>query len=363
MVEKCIRLAEYYRGCSRLLYYKDSIATWNKGGNIMEHRPLGRTGWNASAIGFGAWAIGGDAWGQTDDKTALAALHKAIDLGVNFIDTADVYGNGHSEQLIAQVRKERREPLFIATKIGRKLNPHTSAGYRDRQTLTAFVETSLRNLQVEALDLVQLHCPPSEVYAMPEVFGILDDLVQQGKLRAYGVSVEKVEEALQAIQYPNVQSVQIIFNMFRLKPAEQFFAAARARQVGIIVRVPLASGLLTGKFRLDSQFAAADHRNFNRHGEAFDQGETFSGVDYEIGLQAVEELRSLVPPGATMAQFALRWILMFPEVTTVIAGAKTPQQAEENSNAASLPPLSDETMQRVRDIYNHSIRALVQDRW
>jgi aryl-alcohol dehydrogenase-like predicted oxidoreductase len=327
----------------------------------MEYRPLGRTGWNTSEIGFGAWAIGGDAWGQTDDATALAALHRAIDLGVNFIDTADVYGNGHSEQLIAQVRKERR--VFVATKVGRKLNPHVAAGYNNRQNLTSFVETSLRNLQMEALDLVQLHCPPSEVYTMPEVFGILDDLVQQGKLRAYGVSVEKVEEALKAIEYPNVQSVQIIFNMFRLKPAEQFFAAARERRVGIIVRVPLASGLLTGKFRSNSQFAPGDHRSFNRHGEAFDQGETFSGVDYETGLQAVEELRQLVPPGTTMAQFALRWILMFPEVTTVIAGAKNPQQAEENSKAALLPPLSSEAMQRVRDIYDQNIRALVQNRW
>lgn len=329
----------------------------------MEYRQLGRTGWNASEIGFGAWAIGGDAWGQTDDTTALAALHRAIDLGVNFIDTADVYGNGHSEQLIAQVRKERREPLFVATKLGRKLNPHVAAGYANRQNIVNFVETSLRNLQMEALDLVQLHCPPSEVYDMPEVFGFLDELVQQGKIRSYGVSVEKVEEALKAIQYPNVQSVQIIFNMFRLKPAEQFFAAARERQVGIIVRVPLASGLLTGKFRPDSQFAPGDHRSFNRHGEAFDQGETFSGVDYETGLQAVEELRQFVPPGATMAQFALRWILMFPEVTTVIAGAKTPQQAEENSKAALLPPLSAEIMQRVRDIYDQRIRALVQNRW
>jgi aryl-alcohol dehydrogenase-like predicted oxidoreductase len=334
-----------------------------KGGCVMDYRPLGRTGWNASEMGFGAWAIGGDAWGQTDDNTALAALHRAIDLGVNFIDTADVYGNGHSEQLIAQVRKERKEPLFIATKLGRKLNPHVAAGYKNRQNIVGFVETSLRNLQVEALDLVQLHCPPSEVYDMPEVFGILDDLVQQGKLRYYGVSVEKVEEALKAIQYPNVQSVQIIFNMFRLKPAEQFFAAARERHVGIIIRVPLASGLLTGKFRPDSQFAPGDHRTYNRHGEAFDQGETFSGVDYETGLQAVEELRQLVPSGVTMAQFALRWILMFPEVTTVIAGSKTPQQAEENSKAASLPPLSAETMQRVRDIYDHKIRALVQNRW
>jgi aryl-alcohol dehydrogenase-like predicted oxidoreductase len=328
----------------------------------LEYRTLGRTGWDASAIGFGAWAIGGDAWGQTDDSTALAALHKAIDLGVNFIDTADVYGDGHSEQLIARVRKERKESLFIATKAGRRLNPHTASGY-NRQNLTSFIERSLRNLEVETLDLVQLHCPPTEVYDRPEVFAILDNLVQQGKIRHYGVSVEKVEEALKAIRYPNVQTVQIIFNMFRLKPAEQFFAAARERQVGIIVRVPLASGLLTGKFRPDTQFAEQDHRKFNRHGEAFDQGETFSGVDYDTGLQAVEELRPLVPQGATMAQLALRWILMFPEVSTVIAGAKNPQQAQDNAGAVNLPPLSNDIMQRVEDIYNRRIRTQVHQRW
>ncbi|GLV58493.1 aldo/keto reductase [Dictyobacter sp. S3.2.2.5] len=288
----------------------------------MHYRTLGRTGWDASEIGFGSWGIGGDAWGQTDDSVALAALHKAIDEGVNFIDTADVYGNGHSEQLVARVRKERSEPLFIATKAGRKLNPHVASGYNNLQNLRGFVERSLRNLDVEALDLLQLHCPPSDVYDMPEVFGHLDTLVQEGKLKNYGVSVEKVEEALKAIQYPNVKTVQIIFNMFRLKPAEEFFAAARERNVGIIVRVPLASGLLTGKLKSDTQFDIKDHRNFNRHGESFDQGETFSGVDYETGLQAVEELRGLVPEGATMAQFALRWILMFPEVSTVIPGAK-----------------------------------------
>src|SRR3989441_8238757 len=295
----------------------------------MEYRSLGRTGWNVSAIGFGAWGIGGDAWGPTDDKTSLGALNQAIDLGVNFIDTADVYGDGHSERLIAEVREARSEQLIIATKAGRRLNPHIASGY-NRQNLTGFVERSLHNLQTEALDLLQLHCPPSEVYDMPEVFGILDDLMQQGKIRFYGVSVERVDEALKAITYPNVQSVQIIFNMFRHKPAEQFFAAAREHRVGILARVPLASGMLTGKFRPQTQFAPNDHRNYNRHGEAFDQGETFAGVDYETGLQAVEELRSLVPQGATMAQFALRWILMFPEVTTAIPGAKNPQQAEDN---------------------------------
>jgi aryl-alcohol dehydrogenase-like predicted oxidoreductase len=328
----------------------------------MEYRPLGRTGWNISVIGFGAWGIGGDAWGSTDDKASLAALNRAIDLGVNFIDTADVYGDGHSEHLIAQVRKERREQIIIATKAGRRLNPHTAEGY-NRQNLTSFVERSLKNLETEALHLLQLHCPPSEVYDMPEVFGILDDLVKQGKIRFYGVSVERVDEALKAITYPNVQSVQIIFNMFRLKPAEQFFAAAREHRVGILARVPLASGLLTGKLRPQTQFAPNDHRNYNRHGEAFDQGETFSGVDYETGLQAVEALRPLVPQGATMAQFALRWILMFPEVTTAIPGAKNPQQAEDNVHAAALPPLSNETMRRVQEVYDTYIRPQVHHRW
>src|SRR5213593_449566 len=307
----------------------------------MEYRALGRTGWNISAIGFGAWGIGGDAWGATDDHVSLAALNRAIDLGINFIDTADVYGDGHSERLIAEVRKARSEQLIIATKAGRRLNPHTASGY-NRQNLSSFVERSLHNLETEALDLLQLHCPPSEVYDMPEVFGILDDLVQQGKVRFYGVSVERVDEALKAITYPNVQSVQIIFNMFRLKPAEQFFAAARERQIGILARVPLASGMLTGKFTRSTQFDPNDHRNFNRHGEAFDQGETFSGVDYETGLQAVEKLRTLVPEGATMAQFALRCILMFPEVSSTIAGAKNPQQIKDNVQTTTLPPLSDE---------------------
>lgn len=328
----------------------------------MEYRALGRTGWKISAIGFGAWGIGGTEWGPTDDKISQAALNQAIDLGVNFIDTADVYGDGHSEQLIAEVRKARSEEIVIATKAGRRLSPHIASGY-NRQNLTSFVERSLQNLQAETLDLLQLHCPPSEVYDMPEVFGILDDLVGQGKIRFYGVSVERVDEALKAITYPNVQSVQIIFNMFRHKPAEQFFAAARERQVGILARVPLASGMLTGKFTRNTQFAPTDHRSFNRHGEAFDEGETFSGVDYETGLQAVEELRTLVPSGATMAQFALRWILMFPEVSSTIAGAKNPQQVKDNVESTSLPPLSDETMRRVRVVYDKYLRAQVHQRW
>ncbi len=329
----------------------------------MQYRTLGRTGWQISTVSFGAWAIGGDVWGATDDNASLDAMRRALDLGVNFIDTADVYGDGHSEQLVSRVRRERPDQqIYIATKAGRRLPQQTPEGY-NRENLTAFVERSLRNLDTEAIDLLQLHCPPPQVYRMPEVFGILDDLVQAGKLRYYGVSVETVDEALAAIEHPHVQSVQIIFNLFRLKPSEQFFARARERQVGIIARVPLASGLLTGKFSADSTFSSADHRNFNRHGEAWDQGETFSGVEYATGLQAVNELRPLVPEGVTMTQFALRWITMFPEVTTAIPGAKTPAQAEENARAADLPPLSDATMQRTREIYDTLIRPEVHHRW
>lgn len=327
----------------------------------MEYRELGRTGYRLSVIGFGAWAIGG-AWGKVDDRNSLAALHHALDRGINFFDTADVYGDGHSEQLLAQLRRERSEPFYVATKAGRRLDPHVASGY-NRANLTTFVERSLHNLEVETLDLLQLHCPPSEVYDNDEVFGVLDDLVAAGKVRYYGVSVEKVTEALRATERPNVQSVQIIFNMFRLKPAEQFFAAARERQVGIIARVPLASGLLTGKMRRDTQFAPDDHRNFNRHGEMFDQGETFAGVDYETGLQAVAELRPLVPAGSSMAQFALRWITMFPEVTCAIPGAKNARQVEDNVAAATLPPLPAATMQHIAAIYDRYIRAQAQDKW
>ncbi|HSH78845.1 MAG TPA: aldo/keto reductase, partial [Herpetosiphonaceae bacterium] len=301
-------------------------------------------------------------WGPADDQQSLRALHKAIDLGVNFFDTADVYGDGHAERLIAQVLREWREEIIVATKAGRRLKPHVAGGY-NRENPTAFAERSLRNLRTEALDLLQLHCPPSEVYDMAEVFGILDDLVQAGKLRYYGVSVERVDEALRAIQYPGVQSVQIIFNMFRLKPAEDFFPAARERRVGILARVPLASGLLSGKLRRDSRFAETDHRNYNREGEAFDQGETFSGVEYETGLQAVEELRAIVPEGASLAQLALRWILMFHDVTAAIPGAKNEQQAETNVRAIELPALSDAAMAHAQTVYDRYFRAAIHDRW
>jgi aryl-alcohol dehydrogenase-like predicted oxidoreductase len=327
----------------------------------MQYRKLGRTGWNVSTISFGCWAIGGS-WGDVDDRESLAALHRAVDLGVNFFDTADVYGNGRSERLLARLRKERSESIVIATKAGRRLNPHVASGYNP-QNLTAFVERSLRNLQTEALDLLQLHCPPTEVYYNPGFFDFLDGLVKQGKLLNYGVSVEKVEEALKAIEYPNVQTVQIIFNIFRQRPAELFFREAVRRQVGILARVPLASGLLTGKLNAASSFAPDDHRSFNRHGEDFDRGETFSGVDYDIALQAVEALRPLVPPGMSMAQMALRWIAMFDAVTCAIPGAKRPAQVEENVAAADLPPLSTETMAQIGAIYAARVRPLVHHYW
>ncbi|HEX9616905.1 MAG TPA: aldo/keto reductase [Anaerolineales bacterium] len=327
----------------------------------MEYRELGRTGWRVSAISFGAWAIGG-AWGSVDDRESLAALHRAVDLGVNFFDTADVYGDGRSERLMAQLRRERKEPIYVATKAGRRLDPHTAAGY-NRENLTAFVERSLKNLDTEAVDLLQLHCPPTEVYYMPEVFGVLDDLVQDGKLRYYGVSVEKVEEALKAIEYPAVQSVQIIFNVFRQRPVDLFFREAQRRKVGILARVPLASGLLAGKMTRAAAFPADDHRNYNRYGESFDRGETFSGVDFETGLQAVEELRPLVPAGASMAQFALRWILNFEAVTCAIPGAKRPAQVEENVAASDLPPLSKDTVAKIEEIYRRSIQPQVHHYW
>ena len=327
----------------------------------MNYRSLGRTGWKVSEVSFGAWAIGG-AWGHVSDQDALAALHKAVDSGVNFIDTADVYGDGRSERLIAQLRKTRKEELIVATKAGRRLPRQTVEGY-SRQNLTAWIEDSLRNLSTDTLDLVQLHCPPLAIYDRPEVFAILDDFVEAGKIRYYGVSVETIEEAFKAIELPNVLTVQIIFNCFSQRPAELFFPRAKHKQVGILARVPLASGLLTGKFRRDSTFAADYHRNFNRHGEAFDVGETFSGVDYGIGLEAVEQIRPLLPAGVSMSQFALRWILMFDAVSCAIPGGKRPEQVADNCGASSLPPLTQEAMAAVRRIYNEKIHPLVQHRW
>ncbi|MGD0174043.1 MAG: aldo/keto reductase [Anaerolineales bacterium] len=327
----------------------------------MQYRELGRTGWKVSAVSFGAWAIGGT-WGSVQDSESLAALNRALDLGVNFFDTADVYGDGHSEKLMARLRRQRREPFYVATKAGRRLDPHTADGY-NRKNLTAFVDRSLKNLETESIDLLQLHCPPTEVYYRPEVFGVLDDLVRAGKLRYYGVSVEKVEEALKAIEFPGVQSVQIIYNIFRQRPADLFFEQAQRRKVGILARVPLASGMLTGKFTASSTFESDDHRAFNRHGEAFDRGETFSGLDYNLGLQAVANLKPIVPAGMTMTQMALRWILMSPAVTCAIPGAKRPAQVEENAAAADLPALTADAMKRIEAVYDGQVKPSVHPYW
>lgn len=327
----------------------------------MQYRDFGRTGWKVSDISFGAWAIG-SAWGSVNDDDSMAALHKSLDVGINLFDTADVYGDGHSEQLIARLRKERSEPFHVITKAGRRLPQQTVEGYT-RENLTLWIERSLKNLEVETLDLVQLHCPPTDLYYHAEVFGILDDLVQAGKIRYYGVSVERVEEALKAIEYPNVQSVQIIFNMMRLRPSELFFSEAKRRKVGILARVPLASGMLTGKMSKQTQFSADDHRNFNRHGEAFDVGETFSGVDYDTALAAVERYKALLPEGVSLAAYALRWILMFDAVSCAIPGAKNPAQVASNAAASDLPPLTSEAMAEVQHVYDELIRPLIHHRW
>jgi aryl-alcohol dehydrogenase-like predicted oxidoreductase len=327
----------------------------------VQYRSLGRTAWKVSEISFGAWAIGGS-WGHVSDEDAMAALHQAIDSGVNFFDTADVYGNGRSEQLIARLRKSCKQEIFVATKAGRRLPQQSVAGYT-AANLTSWVEDSLRNLSTDCLDLLQLHCPPTELYQRPEIYEMLDALVKAGKIRYYGVSVEKIEEALKAIQFPNVQTVQIIFNCFRQRPAEQFFPQAKQKQVGILARVPLASGLLTGKLRRDSKFPADDHRNFNCHGQEFDVGETFSGVDYLSGIEAAEEIRAFLPPAMTMSQFALRWILMFDAVTCAIPGGKRPEQVADNCSASGLPPLSENALAAVRRIYDARIRPIVHDHW
>jgi aryl-alcohol dehydrogenase-like predicted oxidoreductase len=328
----------------------------------MQKRPFSRTGWQVNPMGFGAWAIGAD-WGEVSERDAEAALNAALDAGVNFIDTADVYGMGRSEKIIAEVLKSRggKKDVVVATKAGRKLSPHVAGAYTV-PAITAFIEQSLKNLEVDALDVLQLHCPPTPVYANAELFGGLEKLVQAGKLKYYGVSVQNVDEAITAMQFPIV-SIQIIFNMFRQKPIEKLFDLAKKNQVAIIARVPLASGLLTGKMKADTQFGKDDHRNYNRHGEAFDVGETFSGVDYPTALNAVDKLRPLVPNGLPMAALALRWILMHDAVTVAIPGAKNAEQAVANAAAGDLSPLSSEQMAAIRKIYDTDIRPLVHQRW
>jgi aryl-alcohol dehydrogenase-like predicted oxidoreductase len=315
-----------------------------------------------SEVSLGTWAFG-SGWGAVSDEESYAALNRAIDLGVNFLDTADVYGDGRSERLIGRLLEDRSgDEIFVATKAGRGLDPHAAEGY-SHDNLSAFVERSLQNLGVEALDLLQLHCPPTEVYRQDETFEALDRLQGAGKLKNYGVSIEKIEEARMALDYPGVKSVQIIFNIFRQRPIREFFPLAEERNVGVIARVPLASGLLSGKMTADREFASDDHRNFNREGQAFDRGETFSGVPFVAGLEAAEELKELVPEGYTLAQLALRWILMHPAVSCAIPGAKRPDQAEDNLAAAEMPPLSDETMDRIREIYDRYVRSEVHHQW
>ncbi len=328
----------------------------------MNYREFGRTGRSASEIGFGAWAIGGS-WGDVSEADAQAALNAALDAGTTFIDTADVYGDGRSEKIIADVLKARGgERPFVATKAGRRLSPHVSEGY-NKDNLTMFVERSLKNLATDCLDLVQLHCPPTEVYYRPDVFEAMESLIKEGKIRNYGVSVEKVEEGLKAIEYPGVASVQIIYNIFRQRPADLFFGEAKRKGVAVIVRVPLVSGLLTGKMSAQTSFAADDHRAFNRNGEAFDKGETFSGVPYEVALQVVEDIRRLVPGDATMAQFALRWILMNEAVSTVIPGAKNAAQANGNASASGIEEISTSAMEELRAIYQNRVAPHVHQLW
>jgi aryl-alcohol dehydrogenase-like predicted oxidoreductase len=327
----------------------------------MKYRKLGKTGFEVAEVSLGTWQIGAS-WGSISEKDAMALLHAAIDNGINFFDTADVYGDGRSERLIAQVIGERSEKVYVATKAGRRLQPHTADGYNEKN-LTAFVERSLTNLGRETLDLVQLHCPPTEVYYRPEVFDALEGLKKAGKILHYGVSVEKIEEAIKATEFPGLATVQIIFNIFRQRPKELFFPLAQKRDVGILVRLPLASGLLGGKITKQTQFAADDHRSYNRRGEQFDRGETFSGVDLDVALEAVEGVRRLVPPNVSMADFALRWILQFAEVSCVIPGARNREQVLENVKAAALPALDADQMDELAKIYGDQIKPLVHQRW
>lgn len=328
----------------------------------MRYRILGKTGFKISEISLGTWQVGGR-WGESfDKKNASEILHKAIDLGVNFIDTADVYSDGLSEAAVAKAVQSRSEEIFIATKCGRRIQPHIKEEYTVKR-LVGFVEDSLRNMNMECIDLIQLHCPPTEVYYRPEIFEAFDRLKDQGKIRHLGVSVEKVEEAIKAIEYPNVTTVQIIFNMFRHRPADLFFKLAAEKEVGVIVRVPLASGLLTGKLTANTQFGKEDHRFFNRNGEAFDRGETFSGVDYKTGLKAVDELQKELGKDIPLAHYAIRWILMFSEVGCVIPGASRISQIEENIAAGDLPPLNTKQMEAISKIYNHLIKPSVHHLW
>lgn len=328
----------------------------------MNYRILGNTGFNISEISLGTWQVGGK-WGSTfDHQLADRILHTAIDQGVNFIDTADVYSGGESEKAVGRLLKSRSERIFVATKCGRQINPHVQEAYTP-QVLRNYVEASLKNMGLECLDLIQLHCPPTQVYYRPEIFGLFEDLQKEGKILYLGVSVEKVEEALKAIEFPNVATVQIIFNIFRQRPSELFFDMAQEKNVGIIVRVPLASGLLTGKYSPQTGFEPGDHRFFNREGQAFDKGETFSGIDYATGLKAVEKLKALFPQYDNLAPLALKWILEFPQISCIIPGASRPDQVLANLEALKVPDLSPEEIKEIRNIYESDIKAFVHQLW
>ncbi len=328
----------------------------------MNYRKLGKTGFDISRISLGTWQVGGRWGSEFDHKNADRILNLAVDKGINFIDTSDLYGDGESEKAIGRLVRNRSERIYVATKCGRKLKPHISESYTP-EALRGFVEDSLSNMQMETLDLVQLHCPPNQVYYRPEIFELFDRLKEEGKILNLGVSVKKVEEALKAIEYPNVTCVQIIFNMFRQRPAERFFRQACKKEVGIIVRLPLASGLLTGTLKKDTKFEKADHRNFNRKGILFDKGETFSGVDYETGLKAVGKLKKLFPGKKNIASIALRWILMHEEVSCVIPGASRAEQVTSNLSAEDLPGLTEYELYQIEEIYNNNIKPMVHHLW
>jgi len=328
----------------------------------MKYRKLGKTGMEVSAISIGTWQVGGK-WGSTfDTANADAILNKAIDAGVNFIDTADVYSDGDSEKAVGKIVKSRSEKIYVATKCGRQVQPHVNEGYQPA-VLRKYVEDSLKRLQLDTIDLIQLHCPPTAVYYRPEIFELFDALKQEGKIQHLGVSVEKVEEALKAIEYDNVTTVQIIFNMFRQRPAQLFFREAQQKNIGIIVRVPLASGLLTGTYTAGTSFTEGDHRNFNRNGAAFDKGETFSGIDYATGLAAVEALKKIFPQDTNLAAVALRWILQFDAVSCIIPGASNPGQVDANINALQIPELTPAQLQAVQEVYEKYIKKSVHHLW
>lgn len=328
----------------------------------MQYRILGKTGFNVSAISLGTWQVGGK-WGSAfDTKNAETILNTAVDNGVNFIDTADVYSDGDSEKAIGRFLKTRKEKLYVATKCGRQIQPHVNESYQPA-VLRKYVEDSLQRLQVDTIDLIQLHCPPTQVFYRPEIFGLFDELKKEGKIQHLGVSVEKVEEALKAIEFDNVTTIQIIFNMFRQRPAELFFAEAKRKNVGVIVRVPLASGLLTGNYSQQTVFESGDHRQFNRNGEAFDKGETFSGIDFATGLKAVEELKQIVPDGKALSALALKWILDFDAVSTVIPGASKPEQVTRNLEALNEQSLNSDQLQMVQAVYEKYIKPSVHQLW